>query len=95
MFLLAFELNLIVPLVPGPIGVVGRNRFTSDMVRGLRCGYCCARLNSVADLRYHLTNVRRHSVFACCSQFFKDREVFDEHKRGQGRLHEGEYMRGG
>jgi hypothetical protein len=74
-------------------GVAGSNQFTSDIVRSLCCGYCRARLNSVADLRYHLTNVRRHPVFACCNQFFEDREVFNEHKRRQGGLHEGEYVR--
>jgi len=45
--------------------------FTREMISTLTCGYCNTRLNSINDLRYHLSNVRYHPVFSCCGRFFK------------------------
>lgn len=54
--------------------VCGRHPFTTEMMSNLTCGYCNNRLNSLADLQYHLGHVRYHPVFACCGKLFK-REV--------------------
>lgn len=55
-----------------PIGVHGgRQPFTRDMVAMLTCQYCFARLNSLADLRFHLSRTNKHPVYACCGRFFK------------------------
>ncbi|KAI5834944.1 hypothetical protein K523DRAFT_360231 [Schizophyllum commune Tattone D] len=56
-----------------------RHWFTTNMVRDLRCGYCDAMLNSLADLRYHLEHVNRHPVYACCGRFFRRNEDFERH----------------
>lgn len=50
------------------------------MINSLTCQYCDASLNSLADLRYHLTNVRRHAVYACCGRFFKRDVDFERHQ---------------
>ena len=63
------------------IDIVGNHPFTTAMVRRLTCGYCHVRLNSVADLRYHLTHVRRHSVYACCGTLFKNEADYRQHER--------------
>lgn len=57
----------------------GGHVFTSGMIRGLTCGYCSARANSLADLLYHLEHVRHHPVFACCGRFFSREIDFDRH----------------
>ncbi|KAI0765331.1 hypothetical protein C8Q74DRAFT_1287700 [Fomes fomentarius] len=57
-----------------------RHWFTSNMINSLICQYCDASLNSLADLRYHLTNVRRHAVYACCGRFFKRDVDFERHQ---------------
>lgn len=49
------------------------------MIDTLTCQYCDAKLNSIADLRYHLSRVRWHSVYACCGRFFKREEDFQRH----------------
>lgn len=49
------------------------------MIQTLTCGYCDAKLNSFADLRYHLGHVRRHDVFACCGRFFKREKDLERH----------------
>ncbi|CDO75745.1 hypothetical protein BN946_scf184921.g21 [Trametes cinnabarina] len=56
-----------------------RHWFTRDMIKSLTCLYCDAKLTSLADLRYHLTHVRRHAVYACCGRFFKREEDYDRH----------------
>ncbi|OSD08736.1 hypothetical protein PYCCODRAFT_1455722 [Trametes coccinea BRFM310] len=56
-----------------------RHWVTRDMISSLTCVYCDAKLNSLADLRYHLAHVRRHAVYACCGRFFKREEDFDRH----------------
>ncbi|RPD65724.1 hypothetical protein L226DRAFT_501257 [Lentinus tigrinus ALCF2SS1-7] len=56
-----------------------RHWFTANMINSLTCQYCDAKLNSIADLRYHLSHVRWHSVYACCGRFFKREEDFERH----------------
>ncbi|KAJ7598759.1 hypothetical protein C8J56DRAFT_814955 [Mycena floridula] len=56
-----------------------RHWFTATMIRNLQCGYCNTSLNSMADLRYHLSHVMRHSVFACCGRFFRNAADFRRH----------------
>ncbi|KAI0702061.1 hypothetical protein C8T65DRAFT_719286 [Cerioporus squamosus] len=56
-----------------------RHWFTANMIDSLTCQYCDAKLNSIADLRYHLSHVRWHSVYACCGRFFKREEDFQRH----------------
>ncbi|KAI0084695.1 hypothetical protein BDY19DRAFT_969625 [Irpex rosettiformis] len=70
-----------------------RHWFTLDMVTNLTCGYCSARLNSLADLRYHLSRTKKHEVYACCGRFFKRAMDFDRHV-GAGRSHENQVSRG-
>ncbi|KIM74131.1 hypothetical protein PILCRDRAFT_828552 [Piloderma croceum F 1598] len=90
----------VIPLQPGPLvpaavvhgtfewldnaNIVGNHPFTTRMVQRLNCGYCHARLNSVADLRYHLTHVRRHSVYACCGRLFEDANAYEQHQQAVG-----------
>ena len=62
-----------------------RHPFTTDMMRDLQCGYCDVLLNSVADLQYHLSHVRRHPVYACCGRFFR-REI-DYERHGESYSH--------
>ncbi|KAF8067842.1 hypothetical protein FPV67DRAFT_1626064 [Lyophyllum atratum] len=57
-----------------------KHLFTHNMVHDLTCGYCNLRLNSLADLRYHLAHVRRHPVYACCGRFFNRRVDFERHE---------------
>ncbi|KAG8934216.1 hypothetical protein FRC02_010386 [Tulasnella sp. 418] len=57
-----------------------RHWFTSDMIRNLTCGYCQVRLNSLQDLRYHLTHTRRHPVYTCCGKFFKREQDYQRHE---------------
>ncbi|KAK7683547.1 hypothetical protein QCA50_013382 [Cerrena zonata] len=56
-----------------------RHWFTIDMIQTLSCGYCDAKLRSVADLRYHLANTKRHELYACCGRFFKRDVDFERH----------------
>ncbi|KAG9003805.1 hypothetical protein FRB93_010821 [Tulasnella sp. JGI-2019a] len=67
------------------VGIPGSTKtghaFTGAMVRGLTCGYCNARLNSLRDLRLHLANPNQHPVYACCGKFFKTRSHYDQHCR--------------
>ena len=56
-----------------------RHWFTANMINSLTCQYCEAKLTSLADLRYHLSHVRKHSVFACCGRFFKREVDLDRH----------------
>ena len=49
------------------------------MIRTLTCGYCDTRLNSLADLQYHLRAVRWHAVYACCGRFFKRDVDYERH----------------
>ncbi|KAG5654567.1 hypothetical protein H0H81_000092 [Sphagnurus paluster] len=62
--------------------------FTANMVNALTCGYCDLRLNSLADLRYHLAHVRRHPVYTCCGRFFKRRVDFEKHVASKGYDHD-------
>jgi len=64
-------------------GVSGGHAFTTRMMRGLVCGYCETRANSLADLVYHLEHVRHHSVFACCGRFFSREDHFERHCSSQ------------
>ncbi|KAI0827131.1 hypothetical protein BC628DRAFT_1409914 [Trametes gibbosa] len=56
-----------------------RHWFTAQMINSLTCQYCFTKLNSLADLRYHLTHVRRHGVYACCGRFSKREEDYERH----------------
>ena len=56
------------------------HQFTRQMITTLTCGYCNSRLNSVNDLKYHLSNVRYHAVFSCCGRFFKRAVDLDRHR---------------
>lgn len=62
------------------------------MITNLTCGYCNSQLNSMNDLRYHLSNVRYHAVFSCCGRFFK-REVDLERHRSAKFVHNNEVTR--
>ncbi|KAJ6571684.1 hypothetical protein B0H19DRAFT_936268 [Mycena capillaripes] len=62
-----------------PDVVCSRHPFTTDMISRLVCGYCNVRLNSLADLRFHLTHVRHHAVYACCGRFFRRAQDYDRH----------------
>jgi len=57
--------------------------FTRGMIASLTCGYCDSRLNSINDLRYHLSNVRYHSVFSCCGRFFKREVDLQKHQEAK------------
>ncbi len=56
-----------------------RHWFTANMINSLTCQYCDTKLTSIADLRYHLSRVRWHSVYACCGRFFKREEDLERH----------------
>ncbi|KAI0371250.1 hypothetical protein BV20DRAFT_965420 [Pilatotrama ljubarskyi] len=56
-----------------------RHWFTKEMISTLTCQYCDTKLNSLADLRYHLRHVRWHGVYACCGRFFKREVDYDRH----------------
>jgi hypothetical protein len=68
--------------------------FTREMITNLTCGYCNNRLNSMNDLRYHLSHVRYHSVFSCCGRFFR-REVDLQRHRDAKYIHSNEVIRNG
>jgi len=57
--------------------------FTREMITTLTCGYCSSRLNSINDLRYHLSNVRYHPVFSCCGRFFRRETDFEKHREAK------------
>ncbi|KAJ7627525.1 hypothetical protein DFH06DRAFT_1227387 [Mycena polygramma] len=59
--------------------VCSRHPFTADMISRLVCGYCNVRLNSLADLRFHLSRVRHHAVYACCGRFFRRAPDYERH----------------
>ncbi|KAK7046632.1 RBR-type E3 ubiquitin transferase, partial [Favolaschia claudopus] len=75
--------------IDDPNIVCSRHPFTTDMIRNLVCGYCNVRLNSLADLRFHLSHVRHHPVFFCCGRFFRREQDYDRHvealSRSRGR----------
>lgn len=77
----AAESTVLIILQPGI--TVLTHPFTRQMITTLTCGYCNSQLNSINDLRYHLTNVRYHSVFSCCGRFFKREVDFDRHKQAK------------
>ena len=54
--------------------------FTHGMITTLTCGYCSVRLNSLNDLRCHLSSVQYHSVFSCCGRFFKRESDLWKHR---------------
>ncbi|KAH8101927.1 hypothetical protein BXZ70DRAFT_932499 [Cristinia sonorae] len=56
-----------------------RHFYTNNMISTLTCLYCEAKLNSLADLQYHLSHTRRHEVFACCGRFFKREVDWERH----------------
>jgi len=64
-----------------------RHLFTASMVQYLSCGYCHAQLNSLADLRYHLSHTGRHQVFACCGKFFRREVDYERHRAMAAREH--------
>ncbi|KAI0766295.1 hypothetical protein BC629DRAFT_1596450 [Irpex lacteus] len=68
-----------------------RQWFTNTMIGNLTCGYCNARLRSLANLRYHLTHTRRHEVYACCGRFFRYETHFMQHTTMKVGYHEHEY----
>jgi len=55
--------------------------FTSSMIQHLSCGYCGSRMDGLAQLRYHLANIKRHPVYSCCGTFFRLREDYADHRR--------------
>ncbi|KAI0694968.1 hypothetical protein BC835DRAFT_1406347 [Cytidiella melzeri] len=67
--------------------------FTGGMVAALTCGYCNARLNSLAELCYHLSRARGHDVYACCGRFFKRATDFKKHVEMKWGLHENQVRR--
>ncbi|KAG8934215.1 hypothetical protein FRC02_010385 [Tulasnella sp. 418] len=60
--------------------VFTRDWFTSDMISNLTCGYCQNQLNSLQDLKYHLTHTRSHPVYTCCGRFFKQVQDYQKHE---------------
>ncbi|KAI0766296.1 hypothetical protein BC629DRAFT_1596451 [Irpex lacteus] len=76
-----------------PDAINTRHWFTRDMIAGLTCGYCDARLNSLADLRYHLSHSKRHAVYSCCGRFFKRDVDFERHVESR-QYHENQARRG-
>ncbi|KAI0084696.1 hypothetical protein BDY19DRAFT_1060100 [Irpex rosettiformis] len=96
-----------VPVVPGPperhprnmqwmmtLGALQTNQaFTRGMASNFGCGYCPARLRSLADLRYHLSFTKRHSVYACCGLFFRNADEFEEHARSGIAVHQNVVLR--
>ena len=65
-------------------GIAGLGHpFTREMITNLTCGYCNSRLNSINDLRYHLSNVQYHSVFSCCGRFFKREADLQKHQESK------------
>ncbi|KAI0659334.1 hypothetical protein C8Q70DRAFT_987272 [Cubamyces menziesii] len=60
-----------------------RHWFTAQMITTLTCQYCDTKLNSLADLRYHLSHVRWHAVYACCGRFFKREVDYERHLDSQ------------
>ncbi|KAJ7755328.1 hypothetical protein DFH07DRAFT_743267 [Mycena maculata] len=86
-------------LRPGPLDwmddsnvVCSRHWFTTDMIRNLVCGYCNVRLNSLADLRFHLLHVRRHVVYSCCGRFFRKVEDYERHADTYAARFHGEHV---
>ncbi|KAJ7048506.1 hypothetical protein C8F01DRAFT_1190188 [Mycena amicta] len=59
--------------------ICSRHWFTTNMISTLVCGYCNVRLNSLADLRFHLSRVRHHPVYACCGRFFRRCQDYERH----------------
>ena len=57
--------------------------FTQPTLSTLTCLYCNVRLGSIADLSYHLGNVRSHQVWACCGKLFRREEDFQRHRDAQ------------
>ncbi|KAF9788557.1 hypothetical protein BJ322DRAFT_1049631 [Thelephora terrestris] len=68
------------------------HQFTRQMIGTLTCGYCNNRLNSINDLRYHLSNVRYHSVYSCCGRFFKRDVDYERHRQAKP-FHDNEAVR--
>ncbi|KZT28083.1 hypothetical protein NEOLEDRAFT_1161274 [Neolentinus lepideus HHB14362 ss-1] len=68
-----------------PDVICGRHWFTHAMLQDLTCGYCNVKLNSVADLQYHLAHTRHHPVYACCGRFFKRDVDFERHTHSNPR----------
>ncbi|KAG9003812.1 hypothetical protein FRB93_010828 [Tulasnella sp. JGI-2019a] len=64
-----------------------QHHFTSNMIHSFSCGYCNANLNSLASLRYHLVNTRKHPLFACCGRLYDRAEEFDNHQMHVGGPH--------
>ncbi|KAF7289868.1 RBR-type E3 ubiquitin transferase [Mycena indigotica] len=75
-----------------PDVVCSRHWFTTEMINTLICGYCNVRLNSLADLRFHLTHVRRHPVYACCGRFFKHEIDYDRHVQSYAARFHGDHV---
>ena len=61
------------------------HHFTQQTISTLTCLYCDARLNSIADLTYHLARVRTHQVWACCGKLFRREVDFERHQEAQAR----------
>ncbi|KAF7300607.1 RBR-type E3 ubiquitin transferase [Mycena chlorophos] len=66
-----------------PSVINARHPFTTAMLQTLICGYCNVRLNSLADLRFHLLRVRHHGVYACCGKFFRREVDFLKHEESK------------
>ncbi|THH30196.1 hypothetical protein EUX98_g3975 [Antrodiella citrinella] len=56
-----------------------RHPYTANMIANLTCLYCDVRLNSLADMQYHLVHTRRHPLYTCCGRFFKRAEDWNRH----------------
>ncbi|KAG9036096.1 hypothetical protein FRB95_009884 [Tulasnella sp. JGI-2019a] len=80
--------------VRDPTQIKANHSFTGTMIRGLTCGYCNSRLNSLEDLRNHLANTTTHPVFACCGKFFKKDAHYDQHRGSGGCLRRNTVERG-
>ncbi|KIM87741.1 hypothetical protein PILCRDRAFT_814454 [Piloderma croceum F 1598] len=60
--------------------VVSKHSFTFGMIQRINCGYCGSTFVSLAGLRHHLANIRRHPIYSCCGKFFRLREHYLQHQ---------------
>ncbi|KAJ7432895.1 hypothetical protein B0H11DRAFT_2123541 [Mycena galericulata] len=75
-----------------PDVICSRHWFTTDMIRKLVCGYCNVKLNSLADLRFHLLHVRHHAVYSCCGRFFRRVQDYERHTNTYAARFQGEHV---
>ncbi|KAF7350397.1 RBR-type E3 ubiquitin transferase [Mycena venus] len=63
-----------------PNVVCSRHPFTTDMISNLVCGYCNVRLNSLADLRFHLSHDYERHIDTYAARFRGQARTSDEER---------------